>query len=84
MLGKILSLDLKPKGIAICNLHPGFLKTSMTEIYKDKYDEFGAIEAKDAAPGIVKVRTHTHTHRVACVRVRRSVFFRLVETTELK
>lgn len=55
MLGKLLALDMKPKGIAICNLHPGFMKTTMTQIYADKYDELGAIGPEEAAPGIVKV-----------------------------
>lgn len=54
MLGKLLALDMKPKGIAICNLHPGFMKTTMTQIYADKYDELGAIGPEEAAPGIVK------------------------------
>lgn len=56
MLGKLLALDMKPLGIAICNLHPGFMKTSMTKIYADKYEELGAIGPEEAAPGIVKVQ----------------------------
>lgn len=58
MMGKIFALDVKPRGIAIVCLHPGFMKTSMTEIYADKYDELGAIGPEQAAPGIVKVITN--------------------------
>lgn len=56
MMGKLFSLDVKPKGVAIVCLHPGFMKTSMTEMYADKYDELGATDPEHAAPGIVEVR----------------------------
>lgn len=55
MMGKLFALDVKPRGIAIVCLHPGFMKTSMTEMYADKYEELGAIGPEEAAPGIVKV-----------------------------
>lgn len=55
MMGKLFALDVKPKGIALVCLHPGFMKTSMTEMYADKYDELGAIGPDEAAPGLVKV-----------------------------
>lgn len=54
MMGKILSIDLKPKGIALVNIHPGFIKTSMTESFSELYDKYGAIEAAEAAPGIIE------------------------------
>lgn len=57
MMGKLFALDVKTRGVAIVNIHPGFMKTSMTEIYADKYDELGAIGPEEAAPGIVKVCT---------------------------
>jgi len=31
MVGKLLSLDLKDKGIIVCNVHPGFMRTEMTK-----------------------------------------------------
>lgn len=31
MMGKLLSLDLKDKGIVVCNVHPGFMRTEMTK-----------------------------------------------------
>lgn len=58
MMGKLFALDVKPRGIAIVCLHPGFMKTSMTKIYADKYDELGAIGPEEAAPGLVKVCRH--------------------------
>eukprot|EP00903_Cladosiphon_okamuranus_P016884 g15566.t1 len=54
MMGKLFALDVKPRGIAMVCLHPGFMKTSMTKIYADKYDELGAIGPEEAAPGLVK------------------------------
>lgn len=54
MMGKILSIDLKPKRIALVNIHPGFIKTSMTENFSELYEKYGAIEAVDAAPGILE------------------------------
>lgn len=55
MMGKLLSLDLKERGIPIVCLHPGFMKTKMTEVYKDHYDELGAVGPEESAPGIVEV-----------------------------
>lgn len=31
MVGKLLSLDLKEKGITVINVHPGFMRTEMTK-----------------------------------------------------
>lgn len=31
MVGKLLSLDLREKEIAVCNVHPGFMRTEMTK-----------------------------------------------------
>ena len=89
MMGKIFALDVKPRGIAIVCLHPGFMKTSMTEIYADKYDELGAIGPEQAAPGIVKVTPQSHASlralgnairssvlRCPCVTQYQSILFR--------
>lgn len=62
MMGKLFALDVKPRGIAIVCLHPGFMKTSMTEMYADKYDELGAIGPEEAAPGLVKVGLCTYLY----------------------
>lgn len=50
VLGKIMALDLKPKGIALVNLHPGFMRTEMTEHYSGFYDELGAVTPDVSAP----------------------------------
>lgn len=50
VLGKIMALDLKPKGIALVNLHPGFMRTEMTQHYSDSYDELGAVTPDVSAP----------------------------------
>jgi short-subunit dehydrogenase len=42
MVGKLLSLDLKPKGIAVGLVHPGFMRTEMTKgVGFDKYWDDG-------------------------------------------
>lgn len=54
MVGKILSLDLAERGIPVVCLHPGFLRTKMTEPMSDKYEELGAVEPHVAAKGVVE------------------------------
>lgn len=54
MMGRILSFDLKPRGIAVVCIHPGFLKTTMTEHYSEAYDKLGAVFPQEAAPPIVE------------------------------
>ncbi|CAM9838926.1 unnamed protein product [Chrysoparadoxa australica] len=54
MMGRILAWDLKPRGISVVMLHPGFLKTEMTEHYSHLYEKFGAIDASEAVPGILE------------------------------
>ncbi|MFO7909539.1 SDR family oxidoreductase [Vreelandella aquamarina] len=44
--GKSLAMDLKPKGIAVAQLHPGYVKTRMVNFG-------GVISPEDAAAGIV-------------------------------
>lgn len=47
MVGKCLSIDLEPKGIAVALLHPGYVKTSMTN-----YN--GLITPKESAQGLIQ------------------------------
>ncbi|OSX73533.1 hypothetical protein BU14_0340s0017 [Porphyra umbilicalis] len=54
MAGKILSLDLAERGMPLVCIHPGFMKSSMTEPFKEKYDELGAVEPHVAAKGVVE------------------------------
>ncbi|GLI72945.1 hypothetical protein PoHVEF18_001130 [Penicillium ochrochloron] len=55
MVGKLLSLDLKPKGIAVGLIHPGFMRTEMTKgVGFDKYwDDGGAVTPDEAAQSLV-------------------------------
>ena len=45
--GKSLSIDLKPKGIAVAILHPGWVKTDMT-------GHSGLIETDESASGLIQ------------------------------
>lgn len=55
MVGKLLALDLGPKGITVVNLHPGFMRTSMTErvFGKEAWDQGGAVEPSVAAASLL-------------------------------
>ncbi|KAJ6096314.1 hypothetical protein N7486_007060 [Penicillium sp. IBT 16267x] len=55
MVGKLLSLDLKPKGIAVGMVHPGFMRTEMTKgVGFDKYwDAGGAVTPNEAAQSLL-------------------------------
>ena len=50
-VGKSLALDLKPKGVAVCILHPGFVKTDMTKPY---WGGGGIISAETSARGLIQ------------------------------
>ncbi|KAJ5647941.1 hypothetical protein N7490_004313 [Penicillium lividum] len=54
MVGKLLSIDLQPKGIAVGLVHPGFMRTEMTKgVGFDKYwDAGGAVTPDDAAQSL--------------------------------
>ncbi|CAF9931627.1 MAG: hypothetical protein HETSPECPRED_008148 [Heterodermia speciosa] len=54
MAGKLLSLDLKAKGIAVGIVHPGFMRTEMTKgVGFDKYwDAGGAVTPDEAAASL--------------------------------
>ncbi|KAL5336102.1 hypothetical protein BJX70DRAFT_409993 [Aspergillus crustosus] len=54
MVGKLLSLDLKPNGIAVSLVHPGFMRTGMTKgVGFDKYwDDGGAVTPDEAAKSL--------------------------------
>ncbi|EEA22842.1 oxidoreductase, short chain dehydrogenase/reductase family superfamily [Talaromyces marneffei ATCC 18224] len=56
MVGKLLSLDLKDKGIAVGMVHPGFMRTEMTRgVGFDKYYESGgAVTPDEAAKSLVE------------------------------
>ena len=54
MIGKLLSLDLKDKGIAVGIVHPGFMRTEMTKsVGFDKFwDAGGAVTPDEAATSL--------------------------------
>ncbi|KAL4862542.1 hypothetical protein BDV12DRAFT_178665 [Aspergillus spectabilis] len=56
MVGKLLSLDLKPSGIAVGLVHPGFMRTEMTKsVGFDKYwDNGGAVTPDEAAKSLAE------------------------------
>jgi NAD(P)-dependent dehydrogenase (short-subunit alcohol dehydrogenase family) len=56
MVGKLLSLDLKKKGVTVGIVHPGFMRTEMTKgVGFDKFwDEGGAVTPDQAAESLVK------------------------------
>lgn len=56
MVGKLLSLDLKEHGIAVVNVHPGFMRTEMTKgVGFDKFwDDGGAVTPDVAAKSLAE------------------------------
>ncbi|KAI9703947.1 MAG: hypothetical protein M1820_005729 [Bogoriella megaspora] len=54
MVGKLLSLDLKDKGVAVGLVHPGFMRTEMTKsVGFDKFwDAGGAVTPDEAATSV--------------------------------
>ncbi|KAF7545832.1 hypothetical protein G7046_g9466 [Stylonectria norvegica] len=56
MVGKLLSLDLKDKGVVVSIVHPGFMRTEMTKgVGFDKYwDDGGAVTPDVAAGSLVE------------------------------
>ncbi|KAK9372526.1 uncharacterized protein V1513DRAFT_451968 [Lipomyces chichibuensis] len=54
MVGKLLSLDLRDKGVAVGLVHPGFMRTEMTRsVGFDKYwDDGGAVTPDEAAESL--------------------------------
>ncbi|KAF2827950.1 NAD(P)-binding protein [Ophiobolus disseminans] len=55
MCAKLLSLDLKERGVAVASVHPGFMRTEMTKnVGFDKFwDEGGAVTPDVAAKSLV-------------------------------
>jgi len=56
MVGKLLSLDLKEKGVIVSIVHPGFMRTEMTAgVGFDKYwDDGGAVTPDEAAKSLIE------------------------------
>ena len=56
MSAKLLSLDLKERGVAVASVHPGFMRTEMTRsVGFDKFwDEGGAVTPDVAAKSLIE------------------------------
>ena len=53
IMGCILSQELKPEGIPVVLLHPGFNRTSMTQKYSHIWDIEGAVDASVGAKRVL-------------------------------
>ncbi|KAJ7679734.1 oxidoreductase [Mycena rosella] len=55
MVGKLLSLDLAERGIAVAIVHPGFMRTEMTKNvgYDQYWDSGGAVTPDEAATSLI-------------------------------
>ena len=53
MAGALLAEELRPRGIAVANLHPGFNRTDMTRKYEDIWDIEGAVESEVGAKRVL-------------------------------
>jgi NAD(P)-dependent dehydrogenase (short-subunit alcohol dehydrogenase family) len=56
MVGRLLALDLKPHGVIVSIVHPGFMRTEMTKgVGFDKFwDKGGAVTPEVAAESLVE------------------------------
>lgn len=56
MVGRLLSLDLRDKGVVVSIVHPGFMRTEMTKgVGFDKYwDAGGAVVPDEAAKSLIE------------------------------
>ena len=53
MMAVLLAQEVKPKGIAVGILHPGFNKTGMTEKYKEIWEKEGAVDPSVGAKRVL-------------------------------
>mgnify|MGYP002832770749 CR=1 FL=1 len=51
--GALLAEELRPRGIAVANLHPGFNRTDMTRKYEAIWDIEGAVESEVGAKRVL-------------------------------
>ncbi|KAJ3093030.1 hypothetical protein HK102_012239 [Quaeritorhiza haematococci] len=55
MMGRLLAWDLKPRGISVVMMHPGFMRTEMTARYAQYYDALGAVTPAESIDPILRV-----------------------------
>jgi len=53
MCGVLMAEELRPQGIAVANLHPGFNRTEMTQKYAHIWDVEGAVESEVGAKRVM-------------------------------
>jgi NAD(P)-dependent dehydrogenase (short-subunit alcohol dehydrogenase family) len=53
MMGKLLSQEMKGKGVSVCMLHPGFNKTGMTKKYEKIWEIEGAVDPSTGAKRVI-------------------------------
>ncbi|CAK5274427.1 unnamed protein product [Mycena citricolor] len=55
MVGKLLSLDLKDRGISVALVHPGFMRTELTRNvgYDQYWESGGAVSPQEAASSLI-------------------------------
>ncbi|KAK3693754.1 oxidoreductase [Podospora appendiculata] len=55
MVGKLLSQDLKEKGVVVSIVHPGFMRTEMTRDvgFEQFWDKFHAVTPEEAAKSLI-------------------------------
>ena len=53
MMAVLMSQEVKPKGIAVGIVHPGFNKTGMTEKYKEIWEKEGAVDPSVGAKRVL-------------------------------
>lgn len=63
MMGKLLAWDLYGKGVPVVCIHPGFIRSRMTEHYSESYEELGAVEPDIAAQGVVRAVEEVELNR---------------------
>ncbi|KAI8805496.1 hypothetical protein BJ742DRAFT_819823 [Cladochytrium replicatum] len=54
-VGKIMSWDMKERGVAVVMVHPGFMRTKMTAHYAQYYDDGGAVTADVVVGPLLRV-----------------------------
>lgn len=47
--GKLLAEELRPKGVCVALLHPGFNRTDMTKKFQHIWDKEGAVPSAEGA-----------------------------------
>jgi NAD(P)-dependent dehydrogenase (short-subunit alcohol dehydrogenase family) len=53
MIARLAAFDLHSAGVPVVALHPGFMRTDMTQHYSSAYEDLGALPADEVAPTIL-------------------------------